>query len=117
MTGKKRSAATLSFITRNGATKTYDAGSSTIYSTDIVGLKEYRTQSSDENEQKGFSERFAQEARNRISTLNRAYNEIARQNKNTADDVNNIDTARFRELLVDYQSKNTGAVTFMPYNA
>lgn len=85
------------------------SGSSTIYSTDIVGLKEYRTQSSDENEQKGFSERFAQEARNRISTLNRAYNEIARQNKNTENDVNNIDTARFRELLVDYQSKNTGS--------
>ena len=33
-------------------------GSSTIYSTDIVGLQEYRTQTTNENEQEGFLEQF-----------------------------------------------------------
>ncbi len=88
------------------------SGSSTIYSTDIVGLKEYRTQSSDENEQKGFSERFAQSARNRISALNQAYNAIAKANKNTPDDVNNIDNARFRELLAEYKEQNSSSTAY-----
>ncbi len=84
------------------------SGSSTIYSTDIVGLQEYRTQSSDENEQKGFTERFAQDASNRIGKLNSAYNAIAKKYKNTTNDVNNIDSATFRTLLEEYKSENTG---------
>ena len=45
------------------------SGSSTIYSTDIVGLKEYRTQQTEENEQDNFKVRFELEAETRIETL------------------------------------------------
>ena len=44
-------------------------GSSTIYSTDIVGLKEYRTQSSSEKEQEAFRKKYENEANSRISAL------------------------------------------------
>ncbi len=44
-------------------------GSSTIYSTDIVGLKEYRTQQESENEQDKFDERFQVSAQARIDAL------------------------------------------------
>ena len=44
-------------------------GSSTIYSTDIVGLKAYRTQTANENEQKEFETKYQTLAENRISTL------------------------------------------------
>lgn len=51
-------------------------GSSTIYSTDIVGLKEYRTQESDEKEQDSFAEKFKIEAETRISALSEASDNI-----------------------------------------
>ncbi len=44
-------------------------GSSTIYSTDIVGLKEYRTQQGDEKSQERFMEQFYIEAESRINYL------------------------------------------------
>ena len=44
-------------------------GSSTIYSTDIVGLKEYRTQEADENEQDNFKVQFEVAAEARIQAL------------------------------------------------
>ena len=44
-------------------------GSSTIYSTDIVGLDEYRTQTADENEQDQFEEKYRVAARARIDAL------------------------------------------------
>ena len=44
-------------------------GSSTIYSTDIVGLQEYRTQSKNESEQEGFAEQFDSMAQDRIGRL------------------------------------------------
>lgn len=44
-------------------------GSSTIYSTDIVGLKEYRTQQGDEKSQERFMEQFYIEASSRIDYL------------------------------------------------
>ena len=44
-------------------------GSTTIYSTDIVGLKEYRTQSTNESEQDGFAEQFDDMASLRIDRL------------------------------------------------
>ncbi len=44
-------------------------GSSTIYSTDIVGLKEYRTQTADEEEQKNFKKQFEVKAIARIQAL------------------------------------------------
>jgi len=51
-------------------------GSSTIYSTDIVGLKEYRTQSASEEEQDSFKERFQIDADSRIDALIDACGEI-----------------------------------------
>ena len=44
-------------------------GSSTIYSTDIVGLKAYRTQSENENVQDQFGEQFSALASDRITRL------------------------------------------------
>lgn len=44
-------------------------GSSTIYSTDIVGLKAYRTQSTSEKEQDSFSTQFQTKANARINAL------------------------------------------------
>ena len=44
-------------------------GSATIYSTEIVGLDEYRTQTRDENEQKEFNENFFALAADRVDRL------------------------------------------------
>lgn len=44
-------------------------GSSTIYSTDIVGLQEYRTQTEDEDEQDAFDTKYRVNARARIDSL------------------------------------------------
>lgn len=72
-------------------------GSSTIYSTDIVGLKEYQTQTRDENEQKHFEEQFAIEAETRIQALVDATNEIK-------DDHKDIDLTEelFKAYLTEY---------------
>ena len=51
-------------------------GSSTIYSTDIVGLQEYRTQEVDEEAQDRFMEQFQIAAQTRIEYLGTAANEI-----------------------------------------
>ena len=51
-------------------------GSSTIYSTDIVGLNEYRTQQADEEEQERFMEQFQIEAETRTDYLLTATEEI-----------------------------------------
>ena len=45
------------------------SGSSTIYSTDIVGLDAYRTQSQNEVEQENFKKQFQNEAATRINSL------------------------------------------------
>lgn len=44
-------------------------GSSTIYSTEIVGLQEYRTQTADSHEQDAFEEKYRIAARARIDSL------------------------------------------------
>ena len=44
-------------------------GSSTIYSTEIVGLQEYRTQTKNENEQKDFNKQFNDLATDRVDRL------------------------------------------------
>ena len=51
-------------------------GSSTIYSTDIVGLKEYRTQSESESVQDKFGEEFSALASDRILRLKECLEEI-----------------------------------------
>ncbi len=52
------------------------SGSSTIYSTDIVGLQEYRTQQADEKEQDSYKAQFEVAASTRISTLVDVANQI-----------------------------------------
>jgi len=54
-------------------------GSSTIYSTDIVGLKKYRTQQASETEQENFEKQFEDSADGRIQNLLTAYNDVVRQ--------------------------------------
>lgn len=44
-------------------------GSSTMYSTDIIGLQEYRTQQASEEAQESFEQRFVQEAQDRVDQL------------------------------------------------
>lgn len=76
-------------------------GSSTIYSTDIVGLKEYRTQAADEDEQDSFKLKFQIEAENRINAIiDAAYDIYDNANGKTY----NVDT--FKAELVKYQSEN-----------
>ena len=72
-------------------------GSSTIYSTDIVGLKEYRTQEADENEQDSFKVKFQIEAEARIQALVDASIEIFDQNTGA-----NLTEQSFRTLLGEY---------------
>ena len=59
-------------------------GSSTMYSTDIVGLQEYRTQAATEKEQEAFEGQFTDEAIGRIDNLTLALQDIKKeQNKAT----------------------------------
>ncbi|MCH5162764.1 MAG: hypothetical protein J1G38_04670 [Clostridiales bacterium] len=51
-------------------------GSSTIYSTDIVGLQEYRTQEESEKEQNSFMLKYQSRARNRIDALVSAWESL-----------------------------------------
>jgi len=57
-------------------------GSSTIYSTDIVGLDEYRTQTKIESEQDSFNEQFNALASDRIARLVECLEAIYDANKN-----------------------------------
>lgn len=70
------------------------SGSSTIYSTEIEGLQEYRTQSTTEEEQKNFNKRFEIEADARLSALLDASSDIFKEDKYA-----NVDATEFRELL------------------
>ncbi len=77
-------------------------GSSTIYSTDIVGLKEYRTQQADEKSQERFMEQFYIEADARVEYLLSAAEYIFDDYKNEE-----LTVSEFREYLEDY-SKDDG---------
>jgi len=58
------------------------SGSATIYSTEIVGLAEYRTQTSNTSEQEKFEAQFTTMGEERISRLSDALNNIQDDNKN-----------------------------------
>lgn len=81
-------------------------GSSTIYSTDIVGLKEYRTQESTENEQDSFKEQFEVIAETRIEYLLQAADEIFEANKDRT-----LNASQFKEELKGYESLGGGYET------
>lgn len=74
-------------------------GSATMYSTDIVGLQEYRTQESNEKEQESFQSKFVDIAKARISNLTSACNEIIKQ---YPDDKENLQ--KVKEELAKYTS-------------
>jgi len=67
-------------------------GSSTIYSTDIIGLQEYRTQSKNENEQDGFNESFDALAANRIDRLLECLEVVYDENKGVSLDESGMIT-------------------------
>ena len=73
-------------------------GSSTIYSTDIVGLAAYRTQSQDEKEQESFKLQFQLVASSRISALVDAAEEIL-------DKDNSLSADQFRTQLEAYTNR------------
>ena len=56
-------------------------GSSTIYSTEIIGLKEYRTQTTNEKEQEGFLDQFLSLADLRVQRLQDLLTEIYENHK------------------------------------
>ena len=71
-------------------------GSSTIYSTDIVGLKKYRTQQTEEHEQDSFKAQFELEADTRIQTLIATALEIQ-------DEYDSYTAEEFKEYLAEYE--------------
>ncbi len=75
-------------------------GSSTLYSTDIVGLKEYRTQAADENEQEKFEVQFVDAARTRVSSLLEAFNHI----DGSSNEATYLSAEAFRAKLVEYKA-------------
>ena len=72
-------------------------GSSTIYSTDIVGLKAYRTQTENEKEQDAFMLQFQTEASTRIDALVDAANDIFSEH-------NDLNSDSFKEKLQEYSA-------------
>ncbi len=76
-------------------------GSSTIYSTDIVGLEKYRTQEADKNEQDAFMDTYEELANTRISDLLEASQEILDGHKGEQFTVD-----QFAGWLDDYTEAN-----------
>ena len=72
-------------------------GSSTIYSTEIVGLEEYRTQQADEKAQERFMEQFYIEAESRIDYLLTASENVYDDNEDEA-----LSVSEFRDYLDTY---------------
>ena len=79
-------------------------GSSTMYSTDIVGLQEYRTQAATEKEQEAFEKQFTDDARARIDNLTLALQDIKKTyNKAT------MTSEEMVGHLKDYKASNGAA--------
>lgn len=70
-------------------------GSATLYSTEIVGLQEYRTQTRNANEQKNFEEGFLDLADERVQKLIDIANEVKELDKHS------FTTADFRRQLIE----------------
>lgn len=79
------------------------SGSSTIYSTEIVGLAEYRTQKASEKEQQNFDKQFETEAATRLSALAEACENILKDYKDEfTNDANHNDELLASYLKTDY---------------
>lgn len=78
-------------------------GSSTIYSTDIVGLAEYRTQKSTEKEQENFNKQFETEAATRLNALAEACENVLKDYKDEfTNDATENDAKLVEYLTSDY---------------
>lgn len=77
------------------------AGSSTMYSTDIVGLKEYRTQQTDANAQENFMKVFQDEAYARRLAFVEAYADIKKALGGTISSE-----AQLKKELAEYTANN-----------
>ena len=86
-------------------------GSSTIYSTDIVGLKEYRTQSDDENEQNSFMAQYQIAAQTRIDYLLDAFDAIYEDDDNAS-----LNATQFKEKLQGLDATIYGSNLVADYN-
>ena len=75
-------------------------GSSTIYSTDIVGLKAYRTQTENEKEQDAFMIQFQTDASARIDALVDASSDIFSE-------YNDLDSDGFKAKLEEYSQNGS----------
>lgn len=78
-------------------------GSSTIYSTDIVGLKAYRTQSQNPDEQEQFNAQFKIAAAGRISKLKTACNAVFKAHDDADESVETMTS-----YLEEYAAANSG---------
>ncbi len=78
-------------------------GSSTMYSTDIVGLNAYRYQTDDEDEQNSYMDGYNASADARIEDLITAFNEII---DNWDDDEGDITKDAFKDKLQAYAEEN-----------
>ena len=85
-------------------------GSSTIYSTDIVGLKQYRTQEATEKEQNSFKEKFEIAADTRIDALIDAAAQIIDDHKEEK-----LTSEKFKEYLEEYTSLSAYANVVKDY--
>ena len=77
-------------------------GSSTIYSTDIIGLKEYRTQSKDESAQDSFLDNFNALASERLSRLVELLGEVYDKHKNESVSADQMKT-ELSAFMNDYK--------------
>lgn len=80
-------------------------GSATLYSTDIVGLKKYRTQEESETEQDSYKKKFELAAQSRIDTLASYADRIINRDFKNEDFYGN--TNLFKEKLQTYVKEGT----------
>ena len=81
-------------------------GSSTVYSTDIVGLQEYRTQSTNVKEQESFNQQFDDLASARIQRFLDCLKEVYEANEGTSLTEATMQTEL--KAVVDYATENYG---------
>ena len=81
-------------------------GSSTVYSTDIVGLQEYRTQSTNVKEQESFNQQFDDLASARIQRFLDCLKEVYDANEGTS--LTEATMQAELKAVVDYATENYG---------
>ena len=88
-------------------------GSSTIYSTEIIGLKEYRTQSTSESIQDSFNETFDAAATDRILRLAETIEEIYDMTEKDGSLTEAQLVEKLTELMEEYSAADAGYATLV----